>query len=159
MIFSAPLSRHRRAGRFLFFLVAYFTLAALQALIPEPDLTKALDDDADGQIDAFDAVQAQADGAVDALLSGRFAVPFTGDVPPIASQAAKIFAAELCYKRRGVSDEANPWHEAASAMRKRLVTIGDGATPLTPEVNRAQPSGSLVGETSALTSSDGRRLI
>jgi len=139
--------------------VAYFTLAALQALLPEPDLTKALDDDADGIIDAFAAVQGQADGQVDALLSGRYAVPFTGEVPPAASHAAKIFAAELCYKRRGVSDEANPWHEVATSLRQRLTAIGRGEVPLTPAVAPARPSGSIVSEPSPLTTRPGGRLI
>lgn len=137
----------------------YFTFTALQALIPEPDLTKALDDDADGQVDAFDAVQAQAQKAVDALLSGRFAVPFTGDIPAVVTNAAEVFAAELCYKRRGVSDEANPWHEAATATRKRLAAIGSGEAPLTPNANREKPSGSVITETSAITPAHGRRLI
>lgn len=158
MNLRAPsLTTARGTVRFIY-LVAYITLTTLQALIPEPDLTRALDDDADGQVDAFEAVQAAADKAVDALLSGRFAVPFTGDVPPIVTNAAAIFAAELCYKRRGVSDEANPWREAASAMRKSLIAIANGESPLAPAVQRAMPSGSIIKETAPTFSTTGGRM-
>lgn len=138
--------------------MAYVTLIALKALISEPDLTKALDDDADGVIDAFDTVQAQADGAVDALLSLRYEVPFIVDAPQICLQAAKIFAAELCFKRRNVSDELNPWFNTAEQMRKMLAKIASGELPLAPAVERAKPSGTLISENSALYSSGGFRI-
>lgn len=156
---SSPL-RERGVQCFALFLtVAYFTLQALEALIPPADLTKALDDDADGIADAFAIVEAQASGAVDALLSGRFGVPFTGDVPTIVSQAAKIFAAELCYKRRGVSDEANPWFNAADAMRKQLTKIGLGEAPLTPTVKATNPAGTVIKEPASTFASGGGRMI
>ncbi|MBU4460298.1 MAG: DUF1320 domain-containing protein, partial [Verrucomicrobia bacterium] len=73
----------------------YVTKADLEGLIPPQFITEALDDDGDGVEDAglWDKVAAQAGEAVDALLGQRFEVPFAAPVPPLVSQAAKIFAA------------------------------------------------------------------
>lgn len=139
--------------------MSYVTSAVLIAKIPSAFLLQALDDDADGVIDA--AVVAQlledASGAVDALLCGRFTVPFA-DPPAVVTESAKVFACEQCYKRRGIADEANPWFSLAESMRAKLVKIASGDLPLAPEIERAQPSGKAITESVTTLASCGRRM-
>lgn len=122
----------------------YVELANLKGRIPEPFLTQALDDDNDGAVDAWAEVQAQACNDVDAPLSGRYSTPLPAPYPAIAVRAAQVFAAELCYLRRSVSP--NPWTAQADELRKTLAAIGAGDEPLTPVLQRAQPSGTVIGE-------------
>lgn len=125
----------------------YFSFNDLKALIPGAFLVQALDDDGDGVVDAFTAVQDQAQGEVDAHLSARFAVPILTNIPPIAKRASMIIAAELCYQRRGTPPDQNPWGKQASAMRKTLEMIASGkieiqVSPASPEP--VKEAGSLV---------------
>jgi phage gp36-like protein len=113
---------------------------------------QALDDDGDGREDAFEAVSLAASGEVDAYLASRYAVPFE-TTPLVVKRAAIVLACSLCYSRRGVSDEANPWAKQAEAMRKMLTRIGNGEIALqvaAPAVAPAVPAMSIIVEESAL---------
>lgn len=122
----------------------YVELADLQAVIPTAWLTESLDDDGDGVIDAWTAVQAGACRAVDAILGGRFSTPFTDPVPAIVREAAFQFAAESCYTRRGVPFDQNPFGKSASTIRAQLRQIAAGEIPLDPNKEREKPSGSAI---------------
>lgn len=126
----------------------YVELTDLQAIIPAQFLTEALDDNNDGVIDAWEAVQAAAERAVNAALGVRFAVPFiatdTDPIPAIVSEAAFLFAAEACYTRRGVEFDQNPFGKAAATMRATLRQIAAGEMPLAPSIERQKPSVSII---------------
>ncbi|HEY8898873.1 MAG TPA: phage protein Gp36 family protein [Chthoniobacterales bacterium] len=109
----------------------YLTLDNLRGAIPAAHLLEALDDDNDGAEDAgiFDLVAAQAGEQIDGLLSARFTVPFAAPLPSLVSLAARTFACELIYKRRGVEDDKNPWAAQANALRKQLQAIGSNLSP------------------------------
>lgn len=124
----------------------YVALTDLQAIIPPAFLTQALDDDSDGVIDAWTAVQAAAERAVNAALGVRFTVPFTDPIPPIVAEAAFLFAAEACYTRRGVEFDQNPFGKSASTMRATLRQIAAGEMPLAPTIERQKPSVSVITE-------------
>ncbi|MGC3991692.1 MAG: DUF1320 family protein [Chthoniobacteraceae bacterium] len=132
----------------------YLTIDDLRGKIPDPFLTEALDDNADGVIEAADLVIAQASMAVEALLAGRYQFPLPeGEaVPQIVTYGALILACEACYNRRGFKGDANPYAVEAAALRDQLRAIGEGRIPLAPTIQRAEPSGSLIGERSRVVS-------
>jgi len=143
----------------------YFTRSSVTAKVPPKFLLQALDDDGDGIEDdgLWDAIAEDACDAVDSFLGGRFAVPFAeGSVPALAAEAAKLFALETLYQRRGYerdTEPPNPWSNAASAIRARLKRIAAGDEPLMPEGGAGAVPGSsvqVVTEESRTTSRSGR---
>lgn len=133
----------------------YVELSDLEGQIPPQFLLQALDDDGDGVMDAWPVVQAAAAEDVDALLEGRFPVPLTmTPLPRIIRMAARTFACELCYRRRGVADADNPWKGRADAVRKQLekITAGDLQLSVQPPPPDPAPAGSIVVFDSALGS-------
>lgn len=141
--------------------MAYVALADIKGRIPEAFLTQALDDDGDGVIDAWDLVAADADSAVNALLSVRYETPLTAPVPAVATEGARVAACYLCYQRRGTPDETNPWagrYELYFGKDGLLTKIALGKAALSPEVKGAKPAAVLIKETSATFDTAGRRL-
>lgn len=120
----------------------YLELSDLTGEIPPDYLTQALDDNADGEIDAWSEVQAKTCEEIDSILERRFPVPLTlTPLPRIFRQAAIAIACYRCYRRRQVPDEANPFTETAKAMRKTLNAIADGTIKLSvsPNADAAVP--------------------
>jgi len=105
----------------------YFTRSALETIIPPVFLIEALDDDADGHEDSglYDELAAAANAACDEFLARRYPVPMT-PVPAMVSNAAKIFAAEMIYQRRGLYGDKNPFTNRADAHRVTLENIATG---------------------------------
>ena len=138
--------------------MSYVQLSDLVGRIPNDYLTQALDDDNDGVADAWDSVAASASGAVNGFLSTRFAVPFRVNIPQVVIEAAIIFACELCYKRRSVANEQNPFYEDAKAMRVKLANIALGKEPLQPGAVPVNKSGGAVLERAPTFSNAGLRM-
>jgi phage gp36-like protein len=136
----------------------YVQMSDVNGRIPAPFLLEALDDNQDGVVDVevWQAIQADVQAAIDGKLGQRYPVPFLAPLPAIVSDAARLFACELLYKRRGSADKVNPWFEEADKMRAKLDLIGAGKQPLTPELQRQKPSVSVVGERSKTTSASGK---
>lgn len=130
----------------------YVTLDKLAALIPMEFLTQALDDDNDGDVDAWDAVAAAVAEAIDGPLSVRYSVPFSEPLPGIVSYAALIFAAEMCYTRRDLRGDKNPYTKQAEALRKTITMMSTGEMSLAPALDKVRPSGSLISETARTSS-------
>lgn len=127
----------------------YIELSDLTGSIPAHDLIRALDDDNDKAIDAAAWAKVQADACeeVDAHLESRYATPITlTPLPRIIKRAAIAFACELCYRRRGTSDELNPWSKQAAAFRKQLSAIQAGELKLSssPDSDAAAPDAPAV---------------
>jgi phage gp36-like protein len=136
----------------------YVALIDLHGQIPPEFLTQALDDNGDGTADAgiWDAVAAAAAAEVDGMLGQRYAVPFSYPYPALVAHAARLFALDALYKRRGLSGDKNPWEKSADDMRTKLGKVGAGKEPLGPGYDRAKASVSVVKETSKTTSRTGR---
>ena len=134
--------------------MSYILQSDLEGAVPPDFLVQALDDNRDGVIDAWDAVSAQACEAVDGVLGIRFAVPFS-PAPAVVKRAARVFALELVYLRRGVKGDDNPWTAQADDIRKQLKAIAAGEMPLGPTINRQQPSVSVVTEPARTSSAAG----
>lgn len=118
----------------------YIELSDLDGEIPPDFLTQALDDDHDQVIDAWEKVQTSACEEVDSLLEGRFRVPLQlNPLPKIIKRAAVAFACELCYRRRSVPDQDNPWASRANALRKTLQMITAGDLQLSVEPTPPEP--------------------
>jgi phage gp36-like protein len=139
----------------------YVEQADLVGLIPAPFLVQALDDDRDGQADpaAWSSVQVSACNAVDGHLGSRFEVPFQPPVPAIVLHAAKIFACEMLYSRRGYHGQQNPFTTQADELRKQLTKIGNGELGLAPDRARVAPSVSIITEPARTTSAQGRLAV
>ena len=135
----------------------YLVQSDLHALVPAAFVVEALDDDRDGLADtgAWDAVQAVASEAVDSRLGGRYPVPFTTPLPALVVEAARIFACEALYLRRGRSGDENPFTRRANDLRAKLDAIGQGEQPLTPGATRARPPISIIQTPARTTPADG----
>lgn len=141
--------------------MAYIALADIEGEIPPGFLTQALDDDADGTVDAWDAVQSDAAGEVDAILGLRFTTPFTGDLPAIVTKATKVAACYRCYSRRGVANDQNPFkskYDDYFGPNGFLSKIASGKLPLGPNIARTKPSASIITEKAPTFDTVGRRL-
>lgn len=137
----------------------YVTLDSLRALLPAQHILEALDDDSDGAEDpgVWLTVQAAAQEGVDGLLSGRFTVPFGAPVPALVKQAAKIFAAEIVYQRRGTKADENPWTTQAGKLRTRLTELGDSDAPAPTDFpGVAKAAAAIISEPSRTFSGSGR---
>jgi phage gp36-like protein len=127
----------------------YIELSDIKSEIPTQHLVQALDDDGDGEIDAWAEVQTAACEDVDALLEGRFAVPLTlSPLPRIIKRAAIAIACDRCYRRRGTPDQENPWKSRADAFVKMLksITAGELKLSVVPDADAAvaDPAGSVI---------------
>lgn len=141
----------------------YITRPALNALVPPQFVLQALDDNSDGVEDAglFDQILANVQQEIDGTLGKRYTVPFQNPIPSIIGNAALIFMGEALYTRRGYGDEAkpNPFAVRAKGIRSDLADIAAGTVPLFPTLNRAKPSGTVIGEPAKTTSPTGRTSV
>ena len=130
--------------------MSYCTQSQLETTIPAPILNDALDDDRDGAADTgvLANILAQADQAVDAFLSGISTVPFVAP-PAVVKEASYIFACELVYARRQVSDK-NPFTDRANFWRTRLQKIGNGELPLDNATAKTFTPGASILETASV---------
>jgi phage gp36-like protein len=128
----------------------YVTMADMNARLPGAFLIQALDDDGDGAADAqvWADIAASVAKEIDGILGLRYAVPFSGDIPPFVLYAAQILAAALLYSRRGVEDKSNPWTSEAKDIRAKLKEIADGKVPLSPTHERVQATVDTLSEPS-----------
>ena len=130
----------------------------LAGLIPPDFLLQALDDNGDGVEDVglFATIEQLAEDAINAYIGLRYSLPLAPPYPDVVVNAARVFTAELLYKRRGVTDDKNPWSAQAAQTRTLLKSISMGQSPLAPELNREDPSGSIVTEPLQSVSRRGR---
>ena len=131
--------------------MAYFQLSDLAGIIPSEFLTQALDDTNSGQINQalFNQIAQDVSDVIDGYLGTRFAVPFqtnpvTGLYPPFVFNAAKKLCAEQLYKRRGITDDKNPWSAECSQLRTMMKAMALGDAPLDPSINREDPTASII---------------
>lgn len=129
--------------------MAYIEQSELTSEVPSQFILEALDDDSDGAADpgVWDAIAASVGQAIDAALGQRYEVPFVDPLPAIVKLAAKVFSASALYKRRGYTEEKNPWAKQEAILMKKLDAIGTGEEPLTPKAERKNPSASVISET------------
>jgi len=138
--------------------VSYVELSQIEGRLPRKHLLEALDDDDDGVIDqtAWELVQADVSLAIEGPLSARFGVPFAAPFPPAVALAARIFALEMLYIRRGTPKDQNPWTEHANAAREKLDKVGAGELSLQAAAREIEASVAAVTEPSRLHDPDGR---
>lgn len=139
----------------------YYAESDLAGMIPPDFLLQALDDNADGVEDAglWASVAGQAGDAIDAYIGLRYSLPLAPPYPSVVINAARVFTAELLYKRRGIKDEENPWSAQASQIRTLLKSISLGQSPLSPSLNRQDPSASIITQPLGTVPQNGRRYL
>lgn len=125
--------------------MAYIIEDDLLADIPSEFLAQAL---ADGTPVAFSVIADRASDKVDAVLIQRMEVPLPpGHVGlPIAKEAARVFALESLYKRRGYSKENNPWTDDADTQMRKLNSIIKKNEPFALPTTAKKSSTSVVTE-------------
>jgi hypothetical protein len=135
--------------------MAYVQLSDLAGSIPADFLTQALDDDGDGVADTgvFDGIASDVGNTIDGYVGLRYSLPLVPDFtlypntygyPPVVTSAARVLSLDQLYKRRGTTDDKNPWSAQAGQIRTLLKAISLGQSPLAPELNRKDPSASIV---------------
>ncbi len=140
--------------------MAYIILANIIDDIPRPHLIEALDDNQDGQSDpdVVTALLEEASREADAILSKSYKTPFASPVPPAVREAARIFAKEKVYKRRGVNGKDNPFAADAKEWRDRLQEIADGKAKLHPD-KKPKATAAAVTSDSKTHSSAGKTAV
>ncbi|MCX6908054.1 MAG: DUF1320 family protein [Verrucomicrobia bacterium] len=120
--------------------------------IPADFLLQAFDDNKDGDIVAikarFDKLAEGVDSTINGSLGRRFSTPFTEPLLAIVKDAARVLTCERIYKRRGVTDEANPWSKNSVGVLARLDRIATNKEKLSVDVESAKPSISIITEPS-----------
>ena len=116
----------------------YVDRALVEARIPAPVLTDALDDDGDGIEDTgvFDNIVAAASQEVDGYLAGLYNVPFTGVAPAKVRAAAFAFTCEAIFQRRNVPFPK--WlEEQVLFLRPHMAQVGNRKLPFDAGVPKA----------------------
>lgn len=133
----------------------YITQSDIEVLCPPDLLRQALDDNGDGPADTglFDGVVESACREVDSYLSGTHVVPLASPYPAVVTQAARLFALDILYTRRGAK---NPNADRADAMRAHLGRIGNGELPLTADTVGGVE---IVSDSSRLAQASGHALF
>jgi phage gp36-like protein len=100
--------------------------------VPHPYVVQALDDDRDNAEDEgkFDALVANVQTQIDAILGSRYTVPFTTTIPKLVNAAAFNWVNYLLYNRRGVADDKNPCFGAHSGTLSLLKLVAEGKAVL-----------------------------
>lgn len=139
----------------------YITKEKLYAVVPRQLVEQALNDDGVGGEDAgtWDTVADAVQTAIDGPLSQRYAVPFTGTLPPLVAYAALVLAAEMIYQRRGLTGANNPWEKKADKVRTDMADVAAGTKPLGAQWDREHESVSTIEETSKVYAESGRLMI
>lgn len=123
-----------------------------------PDLPQRFLDEAlaDGQdVVTFEAIAQRASEAVDGILAARYAVPLDEDSDSfaVAKEAARIFALETLYKRRGYFGDQNPWTEQAKEQREFLRKVASKKAELAPGTPNKKTGVSVIKEDARSNSS------
>jgi phage gp36-like protein len=141
--------------------MSYIIQSDLKGKIPEAFLVQALDDNGDGQEDIgiWDTIASDIQKAIDGVLGAVYTVPFAVPLPDIVLEAAKVYACEALYRRRGFVDINNPWAKQASDMRARLKEIVESNNAdAIPGLTRTAPAPILISEPAKTTVTSGRIL-
>lgn len=140
----------------------YVTMSDISGRLPAAFLIQALDDDNDGAADAGVWTQIAADvkGRIDGILGTKYAVPFENPLPAIVTEAARVFACEALYTRRGfATKENNPWLERADKIMAVLKDIATGKIQLTATSKRANRPAVIIAERAKTTPASGKTLV
>ena len=120
----------------------YVNLTDLNAKIPAPFLSEALDDGPDSDPSAvWNSIAAAVGSEIDGILGSRYTVPFNNPIPAVVTNAAITLASEAIYLRRGKLE--NPFTGPAKTVRAQLADIGTGKQLLAPVTQRSNPAAIL----------------
>lgn len=133
--------------------MAYCTQSQLESRIPPARMIEALDDNGDGEQDSglWEKVEAAIAQEIDGILGQRYAVPFA-PVPFAVALAAQALCADALFRRRGITDELNPWAKEAREVRARLQRMATGKEPLEATLAARNAPISVISEDSRLYS-------
>lgn len=150
---------------------AYITFDQIISGLPDEITDQLLDDSESGEpdMDIWQQIIAAVGQEIDGKIGQRYALPLSDPLPQVLLNAGFVLAAELLYQRRGFFGDANPWTRRAESIRGTagrqggqpglLDAIVAGTIPLSPDLNRKQPSVSVIAERTRTHSRTGRLSI
>lgn len=135
----------------------YFSQSDLTGLVPDDWQSDGMDDAGTGSPDAFAAVQASAENAINGALAGRYTVPLvtTGNAGLAAclKEIGVCLAVEALYIRRSAAiDKDSLVAKRIARAWSRLDALAAGTDPLSITVPRANDSAAIISEESRVYS-------
>ncbi len=140
------------------------TLAAARKGVPPSESSESesssapdINDAVARMLGVWSDIQTDVQQMIDGRVAQRFPVPFTAPLPAIVITAAKTFALELLYNRRGFTgEEKNPYYTQAEKLRTRLEKIGRNEEQIEPAKKPVRPPAVFIGGRSKITPNGGR---
>lgn len=126
-----------------------FVQTDLEALLPPEWLAEALDDDADGTVDAFAAAQTWAEDRIKAKLGPRYGLPLpTGAViDAVLKDIAVMLGVKACYARRPSAKIADDLAVDIKRAQDALDALASGTHPLSPGLEPVKAPAVILSET------------
>lgn len=133
-----------------------FVQSDLEALIPPEWLVEALDDDANGTVDAFTAAQTWAEDRIKAKLGPRYGLPLpTGTViDAVLKDIAVMLGVKACYARRPSTKIGEDLAKDIGRAQDALDALASGTHPLSPGLEPVKAPAVILSE-AALSYHDG----
>lgn len=125
-----------------------FVQSDLEALLPPEWLTEALDDDANGTVDAFTAAYNWAAGRIEAKLGPRYGLPLpTGTViDAVLKDIGIMLGVKACYARRPSSKIGEDLAKDIARAQDALDALATGTHPLSPGLEPVKAPAVIISE-------------
>lgn len=125
-----------------------FVQSDLEALLPPEWLTEALDDDANGTVDAFTAAYNWAAGRIEAKLGPRYGLPLpTGTViDAVLKDIGIMLGVKACYARRPSAKIGEDLAKDIARAQDALDALANGTHPLSPGLEPVKAPAVIISE-------------
>jgi hypothetical protein len=125
-----------------------FAQSDLEALIPPDWLVEALDDDANGSVDAFTAAQAWAEGLIKAKLGPRYGLPLPSNdvIDAVLKDIAIMLGVKACYARRPSAKIGEDLAKDITRAQDALDALATGTHPLSPGLEPIKAPAVIISE-------------
>lgn len=127
-----------------------FAQSDLTALIPSEWLEEALDDDANGSVDAFTAAYTWAAGRIEAKLGPRYGLPLPSGtvIDAVLKDIGIMLGVKACYARRPSAKIAEDLAKDITRAQDALDALASGTHPLSPGLEPVKAPAVIISEPS-----------
>lgn len=125
-----------------------FVQSDLEALLPPEWLTEALDDDANGTVDAFTAAYNWAEGRIKAKLGPRYGLPLPSGtvIDAVLKDIGIMLGVKACYARRPSSKIGEDLAKDIARAQDALDALATGTHPLSPGLEPVKAPAVIISE-------------
>lgn len=125
-----------------------FAQSDLEGLIPPEWLEEALDDNADGTVDAFTAAYNWAEGRIKAKLGPRYGLPLpSGDViDAVLKDIGIMLGVKACYARRPSAKISDDLAKDITRAQDALDALASGTHALSPGLEPVKAPAVIISE-------------